>query len=497
MLKENWKFVSRLERIADLLIVFIAFFVAYYSRVGLVELDKYFHWGILSGPKLGPINRYHFLLFTSILAYAGTLSLMGAYASMRLTSLWQLFRTFVMASVIVFFIITSILFLTKNIYISRSFVAVFCFVIIFGLTLERFLLLRFLRFWRRKGFNYRNLIIFGFGDQAVKLVSEIMQRPELGLRIRCFADLRKRDNFSAQDILNFKNALRKVGCKNIGKLHFSAEKLEVLLKEYAIDEVIFTDVVHTLGPVEDAILVCAEQGVRTTIAADLFSIGMVKSGISYFGSFPLIHFQTPPGDGFDLVIKRFIDIFLAAFALIILPPFLILVAILIKLDSKGPIFFIQKRVGLNGRLFNLFKFRSMKIGADKELDKLKEFNEMDGPHFKMTNDPRITRLGKFLRKFSIDELPQFWNVLVGDMSIVGPRPPIPGEVNLYERRSRRRLSMRPGLTCIWQVQGRNKISNFNDLLAMDLEYIDNWSLFADFKLMLQTIPAVLFTRGAK
>jgi lipopolysaccharide/colanic/teichoic acid biosynthesis glycosyltransferase len=169
----------------------------------------------------------------------------------------------------------------------------------------------------------------------------------------------------------------------------------------------------------------------------------------------------------------------------------------VRFSSEGPIFFVQKRVGLNGRLFNFYKFRSMYLHAEKELEKLKVHNEMEGPAFKLTNEPRVTRAGRWLRRFSLDELPQLWNVLIGDMSLVGPRPPVPGEVSAYERRYRRRLSMRPGMTCTWQVSGRNEIKDFNSWVKLDLEYIDNWSLWRDFQLLCRTIPAVLFGTGAR
>jgi exopolysaccharide biosynthesis polyprenyl glycosylphosphotransferase len=282
----------------------------------------------------------------------------------------------------------------------------------------------------------------------------------------------------------------------VGRILVGPETIAKAMEDYAIDEVIFTDVVEVMPQVEEMVLVCAEQGVRTTIAADLFSIGLVKSGISYFGGMPLIHFQTPPGDSWELVVKRILDIAVAAVALVVLSPLFLVLALGVK-TTPGDILFRQTRVGLNGRLFQMLKFRSMHTGAEAALQQLKERNEMEGPTFKMKNDPRVTPFGRFMRRFSLDELPQFWNVLSGDMSLVGPRPPIPGEVGLYERRSRRRLSMRPGLTCTWQVSGRNEIKDFEAWVKLDLHYIDNWSLTGDLVLLLRTIPAVLLGTGAR
>ena len=171
-------------------------------------------------------------------------------------------------------------------------------------------------------------------------------------------------------------------------------------------------------------------------------------------------------------------------------------ALAIKLDSPGPVFFRQRRVGLQGRTFDIFKFRSMYLDAEERLESLRAQNEMSGPVFKMKNDPRITRVGRFIRRTSLDEFPQFWNVLRGEMSVVGPRPPLPSEVRQYKRWQRRRLSVKPGITCVWQISGRNNI-DFDRWMQLDLEYIDQWSLWNDIQICLKTIPAVLGSRGAQ
>ena len=177
-------------------------------------------------------------------------------------------------------------------------------------------------------------------------------------------------------------------------------------------------------------------------------------------------------------------------------PLLIGAAIAIKLDSPGPLFFRQRRVGVHGRIFHILKFRSMYVDAEARLEALREHNEMTGPVFKMTNDPRVTRVGRFLRRMSLDEFPQFWNVLRGEMSVVGPRPPLPSEVRQYKRWQRRRLSMKPGITCIWQISGRNEI-DFDRWMELDLQYIDEWSLWNDVRICVLTVPAVLGARGAR
>jgi exopolysaccharide biosynthesis polyprenyl glycosylphosphotransferase len=494
MLKQNWRLISRLERLGDNLIIIAAFLVAYYGRTLLIKANAGLHLGVpFEGDQLAPIKDYVMVLVSALSSYAVVLNLMGAYGSMRLSSVWRLFRVALLSSAMVFVLLAATLFLLK-IDVSRSFVALFVVMSGLGIAVERYAVLKFLRYWRRHGRNFRNVIICGVGEQAVKLALEIVSRPELGIHIRGFADLGRSDTHLELSIRQFRDDLQ--GVARVGRVILGMEALCAALEDYAIDEVIFTDVVDVMPEVEEMVLACAEQGVRTTIAADLFSIGLIKSGISYFGGMPLIHFQTPPGDTWELVFKRCLDVVVSGALLILLSPLFALIAVGVR-TTPGPVIFRQTRVGLNGRLFDMLKFRSMVDGAESDLDELKASNEMRGPAFKLRNDPRVTPFGRFLRRFSLDELPQLWNVFVGDMSLVGPRPPIPGEVSLYERRSRRRLSMRPGLTCTWQVSGRNEICDFDTWVKLDLDYIDNWSLLGDFMLLVRTIPAVLFGIGAR
>jgi exopolysaccharide biosynthesis polyprenyl glycosylphosphotransferase len=494
MLKQNWRLISVIERLGDNIVIIAAFLGAYYGRSSLLFWNEKLNLELpFEGYELLPLKEYFVVLLVGLIGYAVVLNIMGAYGSMRLSSVWRLFKVAFVSSLFVFCIVAAALFLLKY-PISRSFIALFAVLAGCGLALERYVVLKLLRFWRRHGRNYRNIVVCGTGDQAVHLAQELASRPELGIHVRAFADLRAQDEQSKHGIVRLRREL--AGSLQVGRLLRGVEDVAQALKTYAIDEVIFTDVSSVMLEVEEVILICADQGVRTTIAADIFSIGLMKSEISYFGGMPLIHFQTPPGDSWQLGLKRAMDIGVSAVALVLLLPVFGLLALGVK-TTAGPIIFRQTRMGLNGRLFQMYKFRSMYVGAERALATLRASNEMSGPAFKMKYDPRITRFGRLMRRFSLDELPQLWNVLIGDMSLVGPRPPIPGEVGLYDRKSRRRLSMRPGITCTWQVSGRNDISDFNDWVALDLHYIDNWSLMKDVLLLIRTIPAVVLGTGAR
>jgi exopolysaccharide biosynthesis polyprenyl glycosylphosphotransferase len=246
---------------------------------------------------------------------------------------------------------------------------------------------------------------------------------------------------------------------------------------------------------EDLFLALHEQGISTRFALNLFPHTRAQVRMEELDGVPLLTFSTAPEQLVPMLAKRAIDVSVALLLMLLAMPVVAAIAVLIKLTSGGQVLYRQTRCGLNGRRFTLYKFRTMVEGAEDRQEELRHLNEMNGPVFKLERDPRVTRFGRFLRKFSLDELPQLWNVLRGDMSMVGPRPPIPDEVAQYERWQRRRLSMKPGLTCLWQVSGRNQI-DFDRWMELDLEYIDSWSPWLDLKILAKTVPAVLTGRGA-
>ncbi len=275
------------------------------------------------------------------------------------------------------------------------------------------------------------------------------------------------------------------------------KKLKEILVSEPVDWVLFAEVNDkNKKKIESAILLCEEMGITSSCFLEMnISPRIAKLSTELLFDTPVITFHTISERHFELFVKYFMDKIIAIILLILAAPVMILSAILIKLTSKGPVLFKQERCGLNGRKFILYKFRTMYVGAHKEWKKLWKYNEIRGPAFKIKNDPRITGIGRILRRYSIDELPQLFNVLKGDMSIVGPRPPLPEEVEMYELWHRRSLSMKPGLTCLWQISGRSDLS-FDDRVILNLQYIDNWSLWLDIIILLKTIPAVFSGKGA-
>ncbi len=437
------------------------------------------------GPTIGGFvyfaSNYWPMLIGFPLIWIMMMSVNGIYIGYRTLSFhkmaWLLFVSSVWAAVAS----GSLIFLMKLELASRLFFSVYTITAFLLLLLQKRIVLILLDLIHSKGYNQENLLIVGTGARAREFIQAVRMHSNWGLRIAGLID----DEHGMYG--------KKVeGYPVIGRI----QDIRFLVNHLVIDRVIFVVPRLWLERIEEAILSCEEVGIPTALSLDLYNLHIAHTHQTDFNGFPLLEFETFHAKPWQLFIKRFIDIVISLVALILFAPLMLLVAVLIKLTSKGPVFFKQTRVGLKGRKFTLYKFRSMVTGAEQKKDELLENNEMDGPVFKMKRDPRITPLGHFLRRTSIDELPQFFNTFNGDMSIVGPRPPLPSEVENYEIWQRRRLSLKPGITCIWQVSGRNKIS-FTQWMKMDMQYIDNWSLSLDFKILLRTFLVVLTGYGAE
>jgi exopolysaccharide biosynthesis polyprenyl glycosylphosphotransferase len=275
------------------------------------------------------------------------------------------------------------------------------------------------------------------------------------------------------------------------------EQLNSVIANKTVDEVLVSLPIDKYGPLVQAIVhQCEEQGIIVRVRTEMSTLRIARSYVDDLHGVPIVTIQSGPQDGWQLLSKRLIDIIASTALLVLLAPLFIAVVLLIKWDSPGPVFFGQERVGFNKRRFRMLKFRTMIEGSDQQQCALEHLNEAEGPVFKIKNDPRITRIGAFLRRFSIDELPQLVNVLKGEMSLVGPRPlPVRDVERIDIQWHKRRFSIKPGITCLWQVNGRSNIG-FNEWVRMDLDYIDKWSLGLDLLILVKTIPAVLRGPGA-
>lgn len=336
---------------------------------------------------------------------------------------------------------------------------------------------------RHRGLNVQNLLLVGPPDAANTFLQFLKDHPYWGFHV---VGLIKPD---ASDDQQQPASVPVVG---------TYSSLMGYLDSNVVDDVVFLASDDGLTTLEPMLRGCEEMGIRTRIPLAIRGHRIAHAALETFDDLPVITFNPVREYGAALFIKYTLDRVLAALLLILLSPLMLVILILIKMRSTSwgdPAFYGQTRCGLNGHHFTLWKFRSMIVGADRKRVDLEPLNEMSGPVFKMKNDPRVTGIGGWLRRTSLDELPQLWNVLRGEMSLVGPRPPLPDEVRRYDRWQRRRLSMKPGVTCIWQVNGRNRLS-FEEWMAMDLQYIDTWSLALDCKILVRTVYVVITGYGA-
>lgn len=363
--------------------------------------------------------------------------------------------------------------------LSRAFLALFAFCAGVLLLFARANASPLLGWYRRRFGKEHYIWVVGLGDEARRVAGLVEDAAPYGLRLSGFLDIDP--------------AVSAVSLRHDYPAHPLSD-LPTLLRSHVIDEIVFAVPSDRLAGLEESFLLCDEEGVRTRVAVDFFPHVHSEVYLERLGAAPLLTFSAAPHDEFRLFLKRATDIVLSASALLALLPFFAFTAVLIKLTSPGPVLFRQVRCGLSGRRFTLLKFRSMVADAEARKAELASRNERQLV-FKIRNDPRLTPIGRWLRKFSIDEFPQLWNVLRGDMALVGPRPAIPEEVEQYERWQRRRLRMRPGLTCLWVVEGRDTVP-FDRWMELDMQYIDNWSLVLDWKIILRTIPQVVIGKGA-
>lgn len=364
-------------------------------------------------------------------------------------------------------------------FLSRSFVFIFAAVQFAALLAGRLVIMEVIK--RTKRVDDHRVLVVGCGEHAVAFARSLKERSSWNNRFLghiCVPG--EREDEQAGPILGHVESIAKI------------------LDTEVVDEVVFAVPGRSPEDFEGALRACDERGVDVlmTMPPSVPASGRMEIANVTGFNMPMLGLSRTPTGEMRLVLKRLIDILGATLGILLVSPVLLLTAIAIKIDDPGPVLFKQVRSGRNGRRFVMLKFRSMCVDAEKKQKELMHLNEMAGPVFKIRHDPRITRVGRFIRKTSIDELPQLFNVFIGHMSLVGPRPPLPSEVAQYEPWQRRRLSVRPGITGMWQVSGRNEIDDFDQWMQLDLKYIDSWSLWLDLKILFKTVPVVLLHKGA-
>ena len=472
MIAERARLVTVSYLVADLTATTLAFVAAHALRTLGGQLDGW----------LGPVytlDRYWLLLAVILPLWIVVFHVSGLYGARSqralVTEYARVARALTAGGLLLIFVI----FAAKLDYISRPLILLFL-VLNFGFVIVGRALVRAAVLDTS---TRRRVLVAGGHDEVLAAAAQVDAHRGWGLEIvGLVSDGTWTTNGGSYPVLG--------GYESIPSIVQQGEIVDEVLVVPASRRL---DDLKTLEPL---FLQLEELGVVTRLVVNFLPQALSRVSFDELGGTPILTFSTAPRDELLLFVRRAIDVLVSSIALVILSPLLVAIALAIKATSRGPVLFKQVRCGLYGRPFTFLKFRSMRLEAETLKPTLAPYNEMDGPAFKMRNDPRVTAVGRFLRRTSLDELPQLWNILKGSMSFVGPRPSVIEEVRQYEPWQRRRLSMQPGLTCLWQISGRNDLT-FDEWMRLDLEYIDNWSLWLDVKIALKTIPAVLLGRGAR
>ena len=468
--------------LADLAITVLTFEAAYLLRQHLPELQLFY------------LERSVFVgVLASVLGIWWMVgAAMGIYRRPELFEVPRILGDTLRQGLLGTAVLMGWLYLLKLGHVSRLFILFFVILNTVVLLVYRLSARSLRRLRRHDTGQIRYCVIVGTGPSALEVARLIEANEELGAQVLAF--VRERPGTASNEAPAEGAAMEASGLRRAYPIR-DRQQLPQMLHEHVVDEIIFAVSKQDLEQMEEIFLACEEEGVKARVLVNFFPHLSSEIYLEKLQWLPLLTFSTTPENEYLLFLKRVFDVVLASVLLLLLAPLFLLVAAAIRLTSPGPVIFSQVRCGLNGRRFRLHKFRSMYQDATARFAEVEHLNEMDGPVFKSSRDPRVTPVGRLLRKFSVDEWPQLLNILKGNMSFVGPRPPLPEEVQKYERWQRRRLRMKPGLTCLWALEGRNKL-DFLSWMRLDLHYIGHWSLLLDLKILLRTIPHVLSGKGA-
>ena len=461
----------------DLAITCTAFAVAYWLRILLVRFEFFSH----HLPIIYPFSHYFSLMVAFVVAWAVIGYTSKFYRDLEMSNPIQVGLNLLNQLAIVLVLIYAGLYLFRRGDISRTYVLLVAAVDFILLVAGRYVSYNGIAWMRRRLHRYHYFLIVGCGARAREMAGLIEESRGMGLRLVGFVDPNSEDSKLTEWFGGYEV--------------FPLGLVERILEDRVIDEVVFAVSMQELARLEPLMSHCGNVGVKARVQLEFLPSPYSRIYLENFREVPLLSLSSAPESELLLALKRIADVVMAGVALVLLLPVLLIIGAAITITSPGEVLFRQTRCGLGGRRFTLYKFRSMVNNAEQLRAELHQLNDLDGPAFKMADDPRITPIGRILRRFSLDELPQLWNILRGDMSFVGPRPAVPDEVEKYEPWQRRRLRMRPGLTCIWVLEGRSHVE-FHRWIQLDLAYIDNWSLWLDCKIFFRTIPIVISGKGA-
>jgi len=454
MLKQQARLITTLAISLDLVLIFASFVAAFFLRRPYLVNREF--------------NDYLWFVMLVMPIWFGSLYASRIYESLRTRTLWSLLLALLRAYLIAVCVSAAAVFMLDPHTFSRLLFALFVGISFVAILTVKLLVRILLTTIRRRGINVRNILLVGDGEKADQMQRLIRQHEAWGLRL--------------------------VGA--MPDLH-DVEAILSICKNESVDEVVFCLPASAMHCIEGYVGRLDSLGVTSRMVLDLMDFPAHRREISLFhDTLPMLTFYSKAFSAPQLLAKRCLDIIGALVGLLLLGLMLPFVGLAIKLESPGPIFFGQLRLGEQGRPFRCWKLRSMFVDAEQHKQELMAQNEMNGQMFKIKDDPRVTGVGRFIRKTSIDEFPQFWNVLKGEMSLVGTRPPTPDEVANYEDWHRKRISIRPGITGLWQVSGRSQIQDFDEVARLDIRYVENWSIWLDIKILFQTLWVVTLGRGA-